>query len=149
MSNHLRRYCQKEKLTFTRSRPYRKNDNAHAEQKNRQYVREVVGYERYETPQDVDWLNAVYACLDEYANLFLPMRKIISKQRIDDKVRKRYDKARTPSQRLIDAGVLSESAIARIHAAKAAADPLRLHEHLEKLIQDGPSRYSHVDNTAG
>lgn len=149
MSNHLRRYCQKEKLMFTRSRPYRKNDNAHAEQKNRQYVREVVGYERYETSQDVDWLNAVYACLDDYANLFLPMRKVISKKRVDGKVRKRYDKARTPVQRLIDAGVLDASVIARINAVKDAADPLRLHEQLEKLIQDGPQRYTHVDYTAG
>ena len=57
MSQHLRRYCTKEKLNFTRSRPYRKNDNAHVEQKNRQYVREVVGYERYE-PKDVNWLNS-------------------------------------------------------------------------------------------
>lgn len=149
MSNHLRRYCQKEKLTFTRSRPYRKNDNAHAEQKNRQYVREVVGYERYETQQDIDWLNAVYACLDSYANLFLPMRKIISKSRVNGKVRKRYDVARTPLQRLMDSGVLHDTTIAHIQADKASADPLRLHEYLEKLIQDGPTLYSHVDNSTG
>lgn len=149
MSNHLRRYCQKENLKFTRSRPYRKNDNAHAEQKNRQYVREVVGYERYETSQDVDWLNAVYACLDTYANLFLPMRKIISKTRVDGKVRKRYDKARTPLQRLIDSGSLAEPMIAKIQSDKALADPLRLHEHLEKLIQAGPAGYTQVDNPAG
>ncbi|MGG4034307.1 DDE-type integrase/transposase/recombinase [Paenibacillus cisolokensis] len=54
MNNHLRRYCKDRGFTFTRSRPYRKNDNAHVEQKNRQYVREVVGYERYDTPQDVE-----------------------------------------------------------------------------------------------
>jgi len=149
MSNHLRRYCQKEKLKFTRSRPYRKNDNAHVEQKNRQYVREVIGYERYETPQDVDWLNAVYACLDTYANLFLPMRKIISKTRVNGKVRKRYDTARTPLQRLVDSGALEPSVVAKIQADKASADPLRLHEHLEKLIQEGPGRYTPVDTTAG
>jgi len=149
MSNHLRRYCQKKNLTFTRSRPYRKNDNAHVEQKNRQYVREVVGYERYETPQDVNWLNAVYACLDTYANLFLPMRKVISKTRVDGKVRKRYDTARTPLQRLIDSGTLEQQTIGKIQADKAAADPLRLHEQLEKLIHEGPAHYTPVDNTAG
>ena len=149
MSNHLRKFCQKEELKFTRSRPYRKNDNAHVEQKNRQYVREVVGYERYETSQDVDWLNAVYACLDTYANLFLPMRKIISKTRVDGKVRKRYDTARTPLQRLIDTGTLEQQMVAKIQADKASADPLRLHEHLEKLIHDGPENYTPVDNVAG
>jgi transposase InsO family protein len=149
MSGHLRQFCQKEKLTFTRSRPYRKNDNAHVEQKNRQYVREVVGYERYETPQDVDWLNAVYACLDTYANLFLPMRKVISKTRINGKTRKGYDTARTTFQRLIDSGMLAPSVIASIQADKASCDPLRLHENLEKLIHDGPQGYTQVANSVG
>jgi len=149
MSNHLLRYCQKEKLTFTRSRPYRKNDNAHVEQKNRQFVREVVGYERFETPQDVAWLNAVYDCLDTYANLFLPMRKVISKVRENGKVRKRYDTARTPLQRLIDSGALEAATVTKIQADKASADPVRLHEHLEKLIQGGPDHYTHVDNSTG
>lgn len=102
MSDHLKRFCKDRQLAFTRSRPYKKNDNAHVEQKNLQYVREVVGYERYDTPQAVEWLNAVYACLDEYANLFLPMRKIISKKRHQGKVKKKYDRARTPFQRLLE-----------------------------------------------
>ncbi|MGD0153712.1 MAG: transposase, partial [Thermacetogeniaceae bacterium] len=81
ISVNLLSFCQKNNLTFTRSRPYKKNDNAHVEQKNLQYVREIVGYERYDTPEAVDWLNQVYACLDPYANLFLPMRKVIAKER--------------------------------------------------------------------
>lgn len=149
MSDHLRRFCKEHKLNFTRSRPYRKNDNAHVEQKNRQYVREVVGYERYDSPQDVEWLNAVYACLDEYANLFLPMRKIISKSRVDGKVRKKYDTAKTPLQRLMESGVMEPSAIAKIHAAKEASDPLRLHQHLETLIQNGAKHYAQADDPAG
>lgn len=149
MSGHLRQFCQKEKLTFTRSRPYRKNDNAHVEQKNRQYVREVVGYDRYETPQDVDWLNAVYSCLDTYANLFLPMRKVISKTRVNGKTRKGYDTARTTFQRLLDSGVLEPSVIAAIQADRASSDPLRLHENLEILIQDGPQGFTLVDHPAG
>jgi len=149
LSNHLRRFCAKEKLSFTRSRPYKKNDNAHVEQKNRQYVREVVGYKRYETLQDVLWLNAVYSCLDDYANWFLPMRKVISKTRVEGKVRKRYDVARAPFRRLIDAGVLDARAIAKIQAAMDATDPLLLHNQLEKLIQGGPDRYTHVDNSTG
>ena len=77
------------------------------------------------------------------------MWKVVSKTRMNGKVQKRYDTARTPFQRLIDSGILEESAIAKIEAAKATADPLHLHEHLEKLIQDGPELYSRVDNSAG
>ena len=80
LNDQLTRFCREQGLSFTRSRPYRKNNNAHAEQKNRQYVREIVGYERYDTPQAVSWLNRIYACLDPYANLFLPMRKVIAKE---------------------------------------------------------------------
>lgn len=149
MSNHLRRFCKEHQISFSRSRPYRKNDNAHVEQKNRQYVREVVGYERYDSPQDVAWLNAIYACLDEYANHFLPMRKVISKERISGKIRKRYDTAKTPLQRLIETNVLEAAAVSKILADKASADPLLSHQRLEKLVQDGPALFIQAECTAG
>jgi len=106
LSDQLFRFCQENGLIFNRSRPYRKNDNAHAEQKNRQYVREIVGYERYDTPEEVAWLNEVYSYLDVYANLFLPLRKVVAKERKGAHVRKSFDAARTPFQRLIEADVL-------------------------------------------
>lgn len=89
LNNHLLRFSRDRGLTFTRSRPYKKNDNPHAEQKNRQFVREVVGYARYDTPAQVDWLNEVYGLLDPYANLLLPARKIISQTRNGSRVQKR------------------------------------------------------------
>lgn len=107
INDQLFRFCQENKLSFTRSRPYKKNDNAHVEQKNQQYVREIVGYERYGTPEAVEWLNQIYACLDPYANLFLPMRKVIAKERRGSHVRKRFDTARTPFQRLSETGALT------------------------------------------
>ena len=137
MSDHLKRFCKDRQLAFTRSRPYKKNDNAHVEQKNLQYVREVVGYERYDTPHAVEWLNAVYACLDEYANLFLPMRKIISKERHQGKVKKKYDRARTPFQRLLETHTLDESIRSHIQIERERLDPLRLHQYLERLIHNG------------
>ncbi|MEW6523979.1 MAG: hypothetical protein AB1445_10515, partial [Bacillota bacterium] len=63
LNNHLIRFTKKTGLEFHRSRPYRKNDNAHVEQKNRRLVREVVGYERFDTVAQVDWLNRVYTGL--------------------------------------------------------------------------------------
>lgn len=149
MSGHLTRFCKERNLTFTRSRPYKKNDNAHVEQKNRQYVREVVGYGRYDTPQEVEWLNTVYACLDEYANLFLPMRKIISKERVHGKVRKKYDRARTPFQRLLETSTLDEHRRAKVLLQKETLDPLLLHQHLERLIQAGVEHYTSVTDCTG
>lgn len=139
LNNHLVRFCRENNLVFTRSRPYRKNDNAHAEQKNRQYVREIVGYERYDTPEDVAWLNQVYACLDTYVNLFLPLRKVIAKERKGARVRKSFDTARTPLQRLIEAGVLEDYTRARLEYQRQTMNPLQLHRQLERLLAQGPS----------
>jgi hypothetical protein len=138
LSVNLASFAKKEKLFFTRSRPYRKNDNAHVEQKNRQLVREIVGYGRYETPEHVVWLNQVYACLDPYANLFLPMRKVIAKEREGCRVRKRYDKARTPIQRLLEIGILDYQAELLLSEQLHAYNPLELHRELELLLARGP-----------
>lgn len=139
LSRHLLRFCQENGLAFTRSRPYRKNDNAHVEEKNRHYVREIVGYERYDTPQDVAWLNEVYAYLDVYANLFLPMRKVIAKSRNGAHVHKTYDKAKTPFQRLLEAGVLDTDTQTRFQRQLEAINPLDLHRKLEALLARTPS----------
>jgi len=148
LNNHLVRFCRENDLVFTRSRPYRKNDNAHAEQKNRQYVREIVGYERYDTPEDVAWLNQVYACLDTYVNLFLPLRKVVAKERKGARVRKSFDTARTPLQRLIEAGVLEDYTRARLEHQRQSINPLQLHRQLEKLLAQGPSSPAVTPETA-
>lgn len=137
-NHHLLRFSQQHNLQFTRSRPYHKNDNAHVEQKNRQFVREIVGYQRYDTPDDVAWLNEVYACLDPYANFFLPMRKVIAKERQGAKVRKRYDQAKTPFRRLVEAGVLLPDKREALEKLRQALNPLDLHQRLEALLAQGP-----------
>lgn len=138
LSVNLASFAKKERLFFTRSRPYRKNDNAHVEQKNRQLVREIVGYGRYDTPEHVAWLNQVYACLDPYANLFLPMRKVIAKEREGAHVRKRYDKARTPVQRLLEIGILDQQSKLLLSEQLHSFNPLELHRELESLLAQGP-----------
>ena len=89
LNDQLVRFAKERGLTFTRSRPYRKNDSSHVEQKNRQYVREIVGYDRFDTPEAVQWLNRVYELLTVYANLFLPMRKVVARRRVGSRVSKR------------------------------------------------------------
>jgi transposase InsO family protein len=138
ISVNLMSFCQKKNLAFTRSRPYKKNDNAHVEQKNLQYVREIVGYERYDTPEAVEWLNQVYGILDPYANLFLPMRKVISKARRGSHVCKKFDTARTPFQRLSETGALTLKArLIHQHQMKAF-NPLEIHHQIEDLLGKGP-----------
>lgn len=139
LNDHLVRFAKNEKLFFTRSRPYHKNDSAHVEQKNRQYVREMVGYERYDTPEQVQWLNEVYASLDLYANLFLPMRKVIEKQREGAHVHKRYDTARTPIQRLQEMEALDTQTQTLFQQQLKNLNPLALHRKLERLLGEGPN----------
>jgi hypothetical protein len=97
----LLRFCEAEKITFTRSRPGNKNDGAHVEQKNWAVVRRAVGYYRYDTPAELDLLNALYALLRLQINFFSPQQKLISKTRHGAKVTKRYDTAATPYQRVL------------------------------------------------
>ncbi|BCV23188.1 DDE-type integrase/transposase/recombinase [Moorella sp. Hama-1] len=139
LNDQLLRFCAGNNLTFTRSRPYHKNDNPHVEQKNRQFVREIVGYERYDTPEAIAWLNSVYACLDIYANLFLPMRKVIAKERRGAHVHKSYDLARTPFERLKEAGVIGVQTLAQLEQQLQNTSPLALHKELEDLIAMGPA----------
>lgn len=134
LNNHLRRFCASHHLRFTRSRPYRKNDNAHVEQKNGFLVRQLVGYERYDRPEQVEWLNAVYALHDRYFNCCLPTRKLISKERCGAHVRKTFDTARPPVTRLIETGVLSSEETQRLLAHQSSQDPLALHNQLEKML---------------
>lgn len=146
LNHHLVRFCRENGLEFTRSRPYRKNDNAHVEQKNRQFVREIVGYERYDSPEAVAWLNALYGLLDTYVNLFLPMRKVIAKERRGGRVIKRYDVARTPFQRLIETGVLEPNVQTFLEHQFKAINPLALHRQIEELLAKGPDEFKVPEN---
>jgi hypothetical protein len=101
INEHLLRYCQQEQLTFTRSRPYKKNDQAYVEQKNWSIVRQLVGYGRYDGQQACDRLQRLYDVVRLYTNFFQPSMKLVSKERIGGKVKKKYDQAKTPYQRVL------------------------------------------------
>lgn len=133
LNDHLLRYTREHGLTFHRGRPYRKNDQPYVEQKNRQFVRELVGYGRYDTPEEVAWLNEVYTVFDAYANVFLQTRKLTGKTREGGKVRKRYDEAMTPVERLILAGAINDAQLASIQEQ---------HRRIEQLIGQGPATAS-------
>lgn len=69
----LLRYCEEEKITFTRNRPYRKNDSCYVEQKNYSVIRRAVEYLRHGTDEELEIINQIYACLDYYTNFFQPV----------------------------------------------------------------------------
>jgi len=98
---HLLRYCDKYKITFTRSRSYRKNDSCFVEQKNCSVMRITAGYSRYDTAEELTLLNELYGSLRLYVNFFQPVRKMIKKERIGSKVIKRYNEAKTPYRRVL------------------------------------------------
>ena len=76
---HLLSYCEEEHITFTRSRPYRKNDNCFIEQKNYSVVRRALGYLRYDTDEELEVINELYKVLRLYTNFFL-LKSLFRKQ---------------------------------------------------------------------
>jgi len=95
-------WCSARGITFTRSRPERKNDSCFVEQKNWPVVRQQVGYLRYDTAQELACLRELYGHLRLYINFFQPQMKLVSKVRMGSKLTKRYDTARTPHRRVLD-----------------------------------------------
>jgi hypothetical protein len=126
-------FCQEHKITFTRSRPYRKNDSCFVEQKNYSVVRRAVGYQRCETDEQLQLLNQLYEPLDLYTNFFQPSMKLKSKERHGARVKKKYDKARTPYQRLLDSSFIKEETKQQLRARYHALNPAQLKRQIEGL----------------
>ena len=139
INQHLYDYCQRNAIIFTRSRPYKKNDSCHVEQKNWSVVRRLIGYDRYNSRAALEALNRLYFVTRHYVNFFQPVMKLVGKSRQGAKVRKVYDTARTPYQRLLEAGVLSEAKQHELAAVYRGLNPVLLLEqmngHLERLWQ--------------
>ena len=130
----LYRYCLNEKITFTRSRPYQKNDQAHVEQKNWSVVRHTVGYDRWETEQELALLESIYDDLRLYINFFQPSLKLIAKERIGNKTSKRYDTAKTPYQRVLERKDISLQAKASLMHLYVQLNPAQLRRRIDQKI---------------
>jgi transposase InsO family protein len=132
----LHRHLHERGVPFTRSRAYRKNDNAHVEQKNWTHVRQLFGHDRLEHPELVELMNAIYR--HEWRllqNYFLPKAKLINKQKLGSKYRRRYEKPKTPCQRLLETPALSPTAKAALRAEHAQLNPFHLREELERKLR--------------
>ena len=132
-------YCQQNNITFTRSRAYKKNDSCHVEQKNGNVVRRLVGYDRYTSRAAYQCLERLYFNVRLYMNFFQPTMKLLNKTRSGAKVHKVYDTARTPYQRLLEAGVLTETKQQELAATYSGLNPVQLlkqiNSNLEQLWQ--------------
>ena len=130
----LYQYCLTEKITFTRSRPYQKNDQAHVEQKNWSVVRRLIGYDRFETEEEYLLLQSIYADLRLYANFFQPVLKLVSKEHVDNKLRKRYDQAATPFQRVLAAKEIPLEIKARLTNLYVRLNPVQLRTSIDEKV---------------
>jgi len=124
---HLFGYTEKEGLDFSRSRPYKKNDNCLVEQKNWTHVKKFVGYLRYDTDKELNILKNLYRNeLRLYKNFFQPVIKLISKERIKGRIHRRYDAAKTPYQRVIESKEVSENKKQELKKIYLSLNPAQL-----------------------
>lgn len=137
LNAHLHRYLtgRRYPVRVTRSRPYHKNDNAHVEQKNYTHVRQLLGYDRLEDPHLVAAINDLYRnAWEPFHNFFRPCMKLVSKERIGSRYRKRYDQPRTPYQRLLDSGHLTREQEEQLRRRKQQLDPFDLKSKIEDKL---------------
>ena len=132
---HLYEYCRLNQIDFTRSRPYKKDDNAHIEQKNWTHVRQILGYLRYDTLVVIDAINQLYSHeLRIFQNYFQPSVKLIKKIRIGSKLKKIYDTPSTPFQRLVASGKGHPQAIKAFHNLALQFNPFDLSSIIEQKL---------------
>lgn len=133
LNNEMVAWCKARRITFTRSRAYRKNDQAHVEEKNGSVVRKLVGYERFEGNEALKIMTNLYSVSRLYINFFQPSMKLIKKTRIGAKVTKEYDTAKTPLERLLESKTISKTKRTKLSADFRRLDPLELLEEMARL----------------
>lgn len=138
INGHLYRYCKTNEITFTRSRPYHKNDNAHAEQKNNTAIREVVGYARYDTSKQLVIMNELYSGpLRLYLNFCQPTRKRKTKYVNTEtgKVKKTYFEAMTPYQRVMKSTSVDEAVKHKLQSEYNTLNPVKLLAEIKVILE--------------
>lgn len=137
INHQLYKYCLNENIVFTRSRSYKKNDNAHIEQKNFTTVRQVLGYQRFDTEEVLVLMNELYrGPLRLYINFFQPSVKCIEKKRIGSRIKKIYDMAKTPHERVIVHPKTSEKTKEALMRLFESLDPFELRKEIDALIRE-------------
>ena len=131
----VNRYCGQHHITFTRSRPWKKNDQAWVEQKNGAIVRGTIGYRRYTSPAAAALLESIHTDLHAYVNFFQPVQKLLEKRRDGAKIYKRYDPARTPYQRTMTDTSVTALRKARLQQAYRQLNPAQLRRQIDEKLK--------------
>jgi hypothetical protein len=138
LNHHMEEYLtgRKRRPEYTRSREYKKNDNAHIEGRNWTHIRQYLGYERFDNPAVVALMNDLYA--NEYSlliNFFLPSVKLQEKERIGSKIIKRHDKPMTPCDRLLSSRHISKEKKQWLRERRSSLNPFLLHQAVHQKIK--------------
>lgn len=136
INGHLYRYCQDLNIQFTRSRPYKKDDNAHIEQKNWTHVRKIFGYVRYDSPSALKAMNDLYRNeLRLFQNLFQPSVKLLRKVRVGSKLKRVYDTPKTPFQRVCECSEADPHKVAEFKKLLDSIDPFELSKAISQKLE--------------
>jgi len=139
INNALMLWCKKKGIILTRSRGNRKNDNCFVEQKNGATVRKPIGYLRYSGEQGVTALQAVYTHYDRLFNFYYLGRKLISKERVGGKIKRVYDKAQTPYDRVLSSANISDEIKQRLMIMKSNIDLMTEMKKMQQALDKLPS----------
>jgi hypothetical protein len=135
INNQLYKYSQDQQLEFTRSRPYRKNDNAYIEQKNFTHVRKPLGYLRYDTAEELAVIQDLYRHeLRLYKNFFQPVMKLVRKERVGGHVKRVYDTPKTPYQRLIESNQIAPQVAKELQQLYLSLNPAELKRRIDMKL---------------
>jgi hypothetical protein len=134
INKHLHRYCTAQQIQFTRGRPYKKDDNAHIEQKNWTHVRKLLGYVRYDSAAALAAINALYDDLRLMQNLYLPSVKLIEKRRVGTRIRRRHDAPRTPLARVASCAEVHRERLHAWQQLQRQLDPIALAQRIDDQL---------------
>lgn len=136
VNNLIYSYCKGEGIQFSRSRPNKKNDNAYVEQKNWTHIRKIFGYLRYDKKEELEIINSLYESeLGLYKNFFQPVLKLVSKERVGARIKRKYDTPKTPYQRLIESDQIDEQTRKRLTNLYCSLNPAELKRRIDAKLK--------------
>lgn len=132
----MKAWCEQRQIQLTRGRPYKKDDNAHVEQKNWTHVRKLLGWDRYDSLSAVEAMNDLHRHeLRLWLNLYLPSVKLVRKVRVGSKLRRVYDAAQTPFERVRASGQGDPVQVAALQNLRRSLDPFRLAQAIDQKLR--------------
>jgi hypothetical protein len=145
---HLLSYCEAEGIQFSRSRPYKKNDNCFVEQKNSTHIRNFLGHLRYDTEEEVEIINSLYRNeLRLYKNFFQPVMKLKEKIRDKGKIHRKYDTPKTPYQRVMESDQIPETRKNELKALYLSLNPAELKRGIQMKLNRLHKAYQKKNNS--